>query len=99
MYETATIPGMVLDELEHPDAPTVVREWAQQRPTWLQVRRVSGAMNATALRHLDAGEREAIELAASNPNSLLLTMLPVVTPRPVLEFRSRALSEFCVQHP
>jgi predicted nucleic acid-binding protein len=72
MYETVTIPEVVFEELLHPDAPRVVQEWAQQRPAWVEVRRVSGTVKPFALRHLDAGEREAIQIAAGDPNSLLL---------------------------
>ncbi len=72
MYETVTVPGKVLDELRHADAPMLVREWAQRHPAWLDVRQVSGTMNLIAPRHLDAGGREAIQLAATCPDSLLL---------------------------
>lgn len=71
LYENTLIPPAVLRELQHPVAPSAVREWAAHPPVWV---RVQAPMNAPdgSLRALDAGESEAIRLAQENRTAYLL---------------------------
>ena len=71
LYQRVLIPPSVLDELGHPDAPTVVSEWLKDVPGWIEVRRTAGSPDA-ALADLDPGEREAIQLAEEQRADLLL---------------------------
>jgi len=56
------LPPAVLHELQHPKASPIVRQWAASLPMWLEVRPVAPAV-IPELMALDAGEREAIQLA------------------------------------
>jgi len=62
LYERVLIPEMVFRELQHPRAPSPVREWIAQVPAWLEVHSVhiSASKDSVAL---DPGERDAISLA------------------------------------
>jgi predicted nucleic acid-binding protein len=71
LYRHVLIPPSVLAELSDPHAPGQVRAWATQSHTWLEVvllREPAGS----SLSHLDAGEQDAIALAAEQHASLLL---------------------------
>jgi len=48
--------------LQRQGTPSVVRDWASDPPSWIEVRSVSFAQDST-FNDLDAGEREAIQLA------------------------------------
>lgn len=67
------IPGGVKRELQHPNAPAMLREWIQNLPDWVEVREVQPP-GGTA--HVEAGigrgEWEAIHLAKSVSATLLL---------------------------
>jgi predicted nucleic acid-binding protein len=65
------IPDAVLAELRHPAAPSAVRSWAAQLPSWAQIEPVSGLDDA-ALGSLGAGERAAITLALAKRADLIL---------------------------
>lgn len=54
----------------HADAPDAVREWAEARPGWVEVREVAGVRTSEA--DLGRGEQEAIALARSLNADLLL---------------------------
>ena len=56
------LPRAVFEELQHPKTSPKVRQWISHLPAWLEVRNVASAANP-ALMGLDAGEREAIQLA------------------------------------
>ena len=56
-------------ELKHPFAPQAVRDWAGDRPSWLELIRPKYSV---VLNHLDLGEREAIALAAELNADVLL---------------------------
>lgn len=60
LYTRILIPPAVLAELNHPLAPTPVREWARNAPTWLEVLTPQGSL---VLPKLDLGETQAITLA------------------------------------
>jgi len=61
LYKQILIPTAVLAELEHPGAPKAVRDWAVSRPPWLEVLKPKTTL---MLAELDAGESEALALAA-----------------------------------
>jgi predicted nucleic acid-binding protein len=71
LYAQVLVPPEVLHELSHPDTPDVVRSWLKNPPTWLEVRGPSGLPDE-ALRLLDPGERQAIQLAEEQLADLLL---------------------------
>jgi predicted nucleic acid-binding protein len=72
LFTKVWIPGTVAGELRHQRAPNVVRQWAEQLPSWIEVRRVDGPPSAHELTGLDRGEWEAIELARELHANLLL---------------------------
>jgi predicted nucleic acid-binding protein len=62
LYDRVFIPGAVAAELQHPDAPAAVKEWMEAPPSWLEIHAINPKMPQD-LRHLQAGEREAMLLA------------------------------------
>ena len=62
LFRQVLIPGSVHNKLQHPRTPAEVRHWMTHPPTWLEVRSVA-AITTPALKYLDPGEREAIQLA------------------------------------
>ena len=62
LYGRVLIPVAVWEEFQRPETPEAVRAWLAKRPAWLEIRRVERSPEP-ALRHLGAGEREAIALA------------------------------------
>jgi predicted nucleic acid-binding protein len=62
LYESVLIPREVHRKLQHMRTPLPVREWAASLPKWCEVRDAVTAPDA-ALCELDAGERDAIQLA------------------------------------
>jgi predicted nucleic acid-binding protein len=72
IFERILAPHEVLRELAHPKTSLKVREWIERPPAWLEVRKVS-SITAPKLMGLDAGEREAIQLAfEANIGTVLL---------------------------
>jgi predicted nucleic acid-binding protein len=69
--EIVLIPPAVRDELAHPRAPQLVRDWITQPPSWLSVRGETLTIDS-ALSYLDPGESQAITLASNVPGALLL---------------------------
>src|SRR5262245_22595913 len=73
LFEHILVPNAVYDELMDPDAPEPVRDFARQRPAWLEVRLSPEANEGDAdARELDKGERAAIALATSIGADLIL---------------------------
>src|SRR6266513_901722 len=64
LYRTVLIPPAVKAELAHPNTPAVVRAWISQPHAWLEVVRLKRPVDS-ALEHLDAGKRAALDLAAA----------------------------------
>ncbi len=65
------IPAEVHNELTHPAALPVLREWVAECPSWIEVMPVD-AISDPLLRALGAGERAAITLALSLHADLIL---------------------------
>ena len=63
LYGKIVIPEAVREELLRPVAPEVVRLWTAQSPAWLETR-TPASIADSSLARLDAGERDAILLAA-----------------------------------
>lgn len=69
LVETAVLPDSVLRELKSENAPFKVREWAENLPTWVEVRAAGSMM--TLKPELSYADCEAISLA-KELNALLL---------------------------
>ncbi len=73
LYQWVLIPDPVWQELQHPDAPKIVAEWATRLPSWIQVVPSKSFPVEPELADLDPGARAAIALAKAHlPNVLLL---------------------------
>jgi predicted nucleic acid-binding protein len=72
LFTKVWIPGAVASELAQERTPVVIRQWAQQLPSWIEVRKIDGPPSAHELAGLDRGEWEAIELARELQADLLL---------------------------
>jgi len=59
LFGPALIPPAVLNELQQPETPEVVRDWVANAPSWLRVQSLRSRPDPS-LDHLDLGEREAI---------------------------------------
>jgi len=71
LFGTVLVPDAVQAELSHPAAPTTVRVWATELPSWVKVETVT-ELDDAALRPLGAGERSAIILALTKHADLIL---------------------------
>ena len=60
LFGRVIVPQAVLEELQRPQAPAKVSQWAADLPSWIDVRRFDGPMPDFSL---DKGETEAIALA------------------------------------
>lgn len=70
LFDRVLVPEAVLRELRSPAAPAPVRAWLDTSPDWLESRVVTDI--PADLRQLGPGEREAIVLAESLGDSLVL---------------------------
>jgi predicted nucleic acid-binding protein len=71
LFGRILIPRAVVEELQHPHTPAVVRTWLADPPAWLEVRPIVRQPDA-AFSTLEAGEREAIVLAQELRANILL---------------------------
>lgn len=71
LFAGVLIPAAVRDELTHPKAPSVVRDWIAHPPSWLSTLAL-GDYLATAISKLHPGESEVIGLALARPGSVAL---------------------------
>ncbi len=73
LYGHVIVPRAVWAELRDESAPPVVKAWLESPPGWLEVRPARQMpLNDPHLDALDAGEREAIQLASELHADLLL---------------------------
>lgn len=74
LYGRVVVPPEVHAELLARDAPPVVRAWANDLPTWMEIRGAEAhpALLDAALVALDSGERAAILLAMELKPAVLL---------------------------
>jgi len=72
LFERVIVPDVVRDELAHPKAPAVVRNWIASPPDWVEIRKAQVEICDPALASLDAGEEAAITLAMELQADLLL---------------------------
>ncbi len=68
LYGSVVIPEIVRQEMRHPNAPAVVRAWAESLPEWVILRQPQALLSIK----LDAGELAAISLAAEMHADLIL---------------------------
>ena len=71
LFNTLTIPPAVYQELQHPDTPDIVQDWANRLPSWVIVQPTL-ISNASFSSWLDPGETEAIILAQEIQADLIL---------------------------
>jgi predicted nucleic acid-binding protein len=69
LFGRVLAPPEVLRELQHPQAPAPVRDWAKRPPPWLELR---APTMKSALGNLGAGESDAISLAQELRADLIL---------------------------
>jgi predicted nucleic acid-binding protein len=73
LFRIVVLPSAVQEELSSFKAPASVRHWAANLPAWLEVRGAPLDQTDDALlKGIDAGEKAAIQLAASLQADLLL---------------------------
>jgi predicted nucleic acid-binding protein len=70
LFEKILIPSVVSDELRHPSAPEMVRNWMSKKPDWLE-ESVVDPIDDPSLRALDDGERSAISSRPTSFSSLI----------------------------
>lgn len=73
LYEEVHVAEKVIEELRHPDAPQLVREWAMTPPVWLKIHSDIDEPDPT-LAVLDPGERATLQLAEPLRADVILTL-------------------------
>lgn len=71
LFAKVILPSVVRDELNHPKAPTPVRQWIANLPEWAEVRQTSRT-RPSHVAGLDSGEEDAIVLALELHADLIL---------------------------
>lgn len=74
LYERVVLPRGAWEELQHPNAPLVVAQWARALPHWIEVWHPPESLDA-ALDALGQGEREAIAIAELHQNKSEIMLL------------------------
>jgi predicted nucleic acid-binding protein len=73
LFEKLILPATVQSELASSKAPPLIRNWVANLPAWLEVRETPlDQAEDVSLTGIDAGEKAAIQLAASLNADLLL---------------------------
>jgi predicted nucleic acid-binding protein len=71
LFKQVLAPQAVLAELLHADAPTAVRNWVSNLPSWICVKETP-TLSTSGLEKLQAGEQAAILLAESMRADIIL---------------------------
>ncbi len=71
LFSQVLAPQAVLAELLHEDAPTAVRDWVSNLPSWICVKETP-VLATSGLEKLQAGEQAAILLAESMKADIIL---------------------------
>jgi predicted nucleic acid-binding protein len=72
LFERVLLPKAVESELADPGAPSSVRKWIANPPSWLDIVEAPEEAERVSVEGLDAGETAAIALAVSLGGDLLL---------------------------
>lgn len=72
LFGEVVIPNAVAEELNHPLAPAVLREWIELPPAWLYIAHLVQELSLPQVAALDRGERDAILLARERKASLVV---------------------------
>ncbi len=72
LFGKVFVPDAVHEELWHPAAPAMVRDWVAGLPAWAEIIQVDAIDDDATLKPLGAGERAAITLALSLHADLIL---------------------------
>ena len=72
LFGAVLIPRAVERELTHVSAPAILRQWMQERPSWLQVCDLDEPIDSFLASELDPGEAEAIQLALNRSAAILI---------------------------
>jgi predicted nucleic acid-binding protein len=72
LFGNILIPSVVVQELRQKGTPGIVSRWADQLPSWIEVRKIAHAPTERERTGLDLGEWEAIQLAKETNANLLL---------------------------
>ncbi len=89
LYGEIHVTRKVLEELRHPDAPPLVRQWANTPPVWLKIHPNPEEPDQT-LAALDPGERTALRLAELLGSDMVL--LDEAAARSLASLRSMKVS-------
>lgn len=71
LYGQIVVPSAVIRELKHSDTPDRILQWIATPPTWLKIEQAPAVMDPI-LDQLGAGERDAIILAETKSEEVLL---------------------------
>ena len=73
LFDTVHVPQTVMNELKAVGSPDLVRAWAASPPNWLKIHPdLPSADRMVSSQRIDAGEREALELALHLKSALLV---------------------------
>ena len=72
LFTEIFIPPAVRDELAHPDAPAMVRDWIASPPVWLSIGDAPAGSEDREIQRLNPGEKEAILLTEQMGMDLVL---------------------------
>ncbi len=71
LFEHVLVP-LAVNELQHPDTPTLVRDWFLSAPEWISVHHDTLPASLDLPASLHAGEAQAIQLAHNRKVSIVL---------------------------
>lgn len=71
LFEKATLPAAVRDELQHRKAPPAVQRWIADPPSWAEVHKTAH-IHDVSMDNLDAGEEGALAIGVELHTDLIL---------------------------